>query len=238
MEAIDQKYHGIDSDPSYWPVPSGLGVLVEIYFEEVTQNSSLHVPSGNVRNKSIARVRAVGPSIPDEAASLITDDQTPGAVGFDVLIPEANLRYLHEEEYLACDQTVPTPENGFGDLAHINCPRIIGIMKNGSDRFDPSLTTEDLKFQPMGKRVIFEYDYDEESSELHQTDGGLYVREKDKAADNLMATVRGVGPKCEQIQVGDRIIVKRYAGRIPLEGEEYNFVSDEDELIGVMKEAE
>jgi co-chaperonin GroES (HSP10) len=234
-------------NPDFWPVPRGAGVLVEILFQDVTNGSDIITPTGSMRNTSAARVRAVSPAIGDLTASTITSDRTPGAVGATVVVSEPNLRYLKPEEYRACGLEMPSEDNGYGDLAHINYPRIISVMDEQTElqtfdvfvagKDEPLKTVEQYPYRILGKRVFFEYDYDEDSVDTHQTEGGIHVPEKALAADNLMATVIGVGHKCEQVKLGDRVVVKRFASQIPVDGTTYNFVGDEDEIISVLEPA-
>jgi len=212
-------------DPKYWPVPLGAGVLVEIQFGKV-ETTSIELLNGGIRNLTTAHVRAASPKILDS----IVDEILPGgngSIGKQFIISEPNLRYLQKSEYEACGFQVPDPENNeLGDLAFINYERIIALM-------EPS---EQLPFTPMGGRVFFEFDLDDESSKLHQVgDAGLVMEEKHLAVENQLATVTGVGPRVENVEVGDRVFVRRSAAAIIVEGERYFFANSEDEIFARLR---
>jgi co-chaperonin GroES (HSP10) len=222
--------------PEHIPLPlSTIGALIEVDYTEI--QTTLELAGGKLFNTPTAVVRAFSPEIPRQIREALLPGGD-GSVGVRVLFSRDNARYLLNPEYDACGIPRPEPEeNGLGDLAFLNYDRIIATIKDDdSDETDmDSLTT--LPLQPLGARVFFEFDLDDESIADVTLDSGLIVREKDLASDNQLATVTAVGPLCEHVSVGDRVIVKRMHSGIIYEGTEYFFTSSEHEVFAVLRRA-
>lgn len=214
----------LHTSPDHWPVPLANGLLIELQFGQI-ETTHIELLDGGVRNLTAAFVRAASPELPEGIRESLLPDGT-GSVGRALVISEPNIRYLQEPEYRACGFQVPSPlENELGDLGFITYESVIAIM-------EPS---EQLPFMPLGSRVFFEFDLDDESSALHEVgESGLVMMESDLAVDNQLATVTAIGPNVEHIKVGDRVIVRRSAAAITLEGVRYHFVTNEHEIFALL----
>jgi co-chaperonin GroES (HSP10) len=213
---------------NFWPVPMGQGVLVEIQFERV--ETKLTLLGGNMRNLPVATVRAVSPFLPAAIrARLMPHGEAPGYTGAEVLLSEANLRYLREEEYEACGLTYPSEENGLGDLAEIAYDKIIAILP------EDDMPNNTLPWQPLGSRVFFVFDFDDQSTNEITLDSGIIVQERSLAVTNQMATVIGVGPACKYVREGDRVIAPMQAASVAYGGQTWYFVTSETEIVSVLR---
>lgn len=225
-----QSYH---QTTQYWPVPMRQGVLVEIDF--AVFDSAIQLLNGNMRNLPTARVRVVSPFLDDEYQdTLLPEDKTPGSFGARVLISEGNLIYLRESEYEAAGLSFPSEENGLGDLGIISADKIIALVPHEDNPVDMSNTQ--LLFAPLGSRVFFEYDFDDESSEDVELESGIIVPEASLAMENQLATVTAIGPDAEHVAIGDRIVAPMQSGSVTFEGKTYPFVTNEHEIISVLRE--
>jgi len=212
-------------DAKYWPLPVGPGVLVELEAERL----DLHIEllGGNVRNRPVGVVRAVSPDLPERVRRmLMPEGEEPGGVGVRVLVAEPHLRYLRESEYEICGLELPSQEGDVGDLAFIDYERIIAVMKPG----------DALPFEPLGARVFFAFDYDDESGEFVER-GGVLVPERALARENQLATVIAVGPEVRLVRVGDRVIAPMGCAMVELDSQRYTYVNHERELIAILRPA-
>lgn len=220
-----QKRH---ENPDFWPLPlSRTGALIEIYYEEL--NTSLELVGGKVFNTPKAKIRAMSPTIPEDIKKQMLPNGQ-GSLGVDILFSSDNARYLLEPEYEVCGFEYPKPgENNLGDLAFINYDRIIALVPKKKQKGDM------LPFKPLGPRVFFEFDLDDESLAEVTTDSGIIVQEKALAAENQIATITGVGPLCEHLKVGDRVIARRTHNGLSFEGKDYFFASSEHEILAKLE---
>ncbi|RME26213.1 MAG: hypothetical protein D6800_06750 [Candidatus Zixiibacteriota bacterium] len=207
------------------PVPVGAGVLLEIEYGKI--ETSLELLGGPFRNLPTGYVRSISPAVLDGAVRWLgVDNFENGDVGPRVLFPEPKVRYFEEAEYQLFGLEAPDPDkNGFGDLCYIQFKHLIAVCT----------PTDQLPFSPLGGRVFFEFDYDDESLDIIELDSGIAVQERHLAADNMIATVTGVGPDVKYVQVGDRVVANRHVGSIDFEGKKYFFVHSEHELFAVAK---
>jgi hypothetical protein len=215
----------------------GRGLLVEVHYKE--NESAIIQLSKELHNVNSATVRAVSPNLPEGLKEKYLGGEN-GDFGEDVLVMDAQLDYLEESTYEECGFEVPDPEtNGKGDLALVDVSRVQAILT-------PS---ERLPFTPLGKFVYFEFDYDEESMdpvdsktknkvEEGEDSEGILMLEKTVASEHQVATVTGVGPGCEQVGVGDRVLAPRRADNVQYDGEHYFCVTDENKLRALIAKAQ
>lgn len=225
-------------DPDFWPVPMGRGLLVEVDYKE--NESSIIQLSKELHNVNSAVVRAVSPNLPEGLEEKYLPSGQMGDFGERVLVMDAQLDYLEESTYQECGFETPNPEtNGKGDLALVDVSRVQAILT-------PS---EELPFTPLGKFVYFEYDFDEESTDavdsqtkdkVEEEDDaeGILMLEKTVASEHQVATVTGVGPACNKVGVGDRVLAPRHADSVTYDGEQYACVTDEDKLRALISKAQ
>lgn len=235
---MEQVHH---RDADHWPEPTGRGLLVELDFEHVVDpDSNIEMPDHKkLRTMSTATVRNVSHLLPDKTVEELLPDG-PGSLGKRVLVSPAQVNTWEESTYEACELEPSDPEeNGKGELGFLAIDRLIGKLED----------SKHLPFTPLGSMVFFEFDYKENSGRYVGTQSGeVYDRdevgeesseivqpERSEAAKNQLATVLGVGKNADILDPGDRIIASRFADSITLEGEEYPFVTSEDQIRAIVE---
>ncbi len=66
----------------------------------------------------------------------------------------------------------------------------------------PFPVTNDIKFKPNGNNVQLAY-----VQEGERTEGGIVIPGSARKLDFITASVIAVGPKCELVKAGDRVVV-------------------------------
>ena len=90
-----------------------------------------------------------------------------------------------------------------------------------------------MRLEPLFNRVIAKQ-FDDDKI------GSIYVPEHAKQG-SLRATVVAIGKDCDWVEVGDTILIGRYAKfDVPLRGEDWrnHFVMNEDDVLCIIKETE
>ena len=216
----------------------GLGVLVELEFDDY--DTSLEIPGSDIHNLNVGVVRAVSPELPQEAQDRFLPDGN-GGFGERLLIPEASLSYLDDNVYEMVGLEVPDPEaNSKGDLAFVDIRRIVANVPEDADEDDPP-------FQPLGKRVFLEFNYDERSADVVGTESGktytpdedleeseLVVPESAQATHDNLATVTKCGPDADHVYPGQDVVAPAVTDSIKFQGEEHFFVQEPSQLIAIL----
>lgn len=227
-KSITQARH---QPTKFWPLPlSKIGALIEIEYQKI--ESIIELVGGQFYNTPRAVVRAVSPSLDDSLKKQLLPNGAD-EIGATVIFSKDNARCLQEVEYTVCGLEPPDPEtNSLGDLAFINYNRLIAIVPTDNIKLD--MTNSTLPFLPMGGRVFYSFDVDDQSTEEVKLDSGIILHEKTLARDNQLATVTAVGPLVEHVKVGDRIIVRRDESGISYDGDTYFFSHKEEDILAVL----
>lgn len=235
---MDQTRH----DPTYWPKPLGAGLLVELDLYE--KDTNIHLLGGNVKSLSSGNVRAVSSELPDTAVEKYLPDGE-GSVGTRVLAPETFLDYLDDHVYETIGTEVPEPEeNGLSALVMVDIRRLVATVPDGAEE-------DQVPFQPLGKKVFLDFEYDEtsaapvglktgekygpeESPEDEDGESELVVPEAVEAQRKNVAEVTKTGPDAEHVGPGmDVIPPVKDLDVIDYKGTDYYF-TEESKITAVL----
>lgn len=229
----DQRYYDL-SETSF--VPMGLRMLIELDVGKIDTN--LILTTGNYHNMQTGRVRMISPHLPDVFFSSILPDGN-GSFGERLLVPEAATRALDDQVYQEMGLEVPSADasDKRGELALIPISRAIGRVPEDHDG--------PLPFIPLGARIFFEFDYDDQGVgvvgmesgkkyDRQSTDelGEIVVPESAKAQQDNLATVTAVGPEAQELSKGMRVFPPARYQSVIYDDEPYYFVKDESKVMG------
>lgn len=240
------------TDPEYWPTPLGIGLLAELDFKDKNESLNIETPGGGIFNLNTATIRAVSPELPDELQDMYLPDGE-GSLGARVLAPESVYDYLEDELYEVLGLEVPSQDNTYGELVFINdIRRIIALMPERDEEAAGETPFETV----LGKRVFLDFPYDDRSvdvvdpstGETHKRlqeqeeeaeDGAdeepdIVVPESAYAQEHRLATVIDVGEDVEHVEIGDEVIPPEKCSAIPIDDEEWYYVNNESEIVGVL----
>jgi hypothetical protein len=225
-----QKRH----EPDYWPTPLSAGLLVELDLEE--KDTNIQLLGGNVKSLSSGVVRAVSAELPESAVQKYLPDGE-GSVGKRVL--------AHDHVCETIGTAVPDPEeNGLSALVMLDIRRLVATVPEGAEDTNPP-------FQPLGKKVFLDFEYDEtsaapvgvESGEKYgpeespdDEEGGseLLVPEAVEAQRKNVATVTKTGPEAEHVGPGMDVIPPiKNLDVIEYKGTDYYF-AEESKITAVL----
>lgn len=239
-------------DPTHWPTPLGIGLLAELDFEDKNKEYNIETPGGGIYNLNTGTVRAVSPELPDDLRDLYLPDGE-GSFGARVLVPESMYDYLEDTLYEEFGLEIPDQDNGYGELVFINdIRRIIALMPERDEEAEGDTPFKKV----LGKRVFLDFDYDDrsvdvvdpstgethrrlkeqegEDEEQDEDEPNIVVPESSYAREHRLATVVDVGADVEHVEMGDKVIPPEKCSAVPLEGEEWYFVGDESQIVGVL----
>jgi len=232
----DQQYHDLDGSGFR---PMGLRMLVELDVGEV--DTSIVLTTGNFHNMQTARVRMLSPQLPEVFFERLLPEGN-GSFGERLLIPEAQTHCVEDPVYKELGLEVPSADasDKIGELALVAISDAIAVVDD-----DPS---GPVPFTPLGHRVFFEFDYDDqgvgvvgvESGKKYERQtadsvGELVIPESAKAQTNNLATVTATGPEATYIKVGDRLLPPARYQSVLYNDVTYYFVEREREVMGIVE---